>query len=190
MHYPKTKAILPVHLYGQLAEMKRIKQIAIKYDLLIIEDTAQAHGAENKNGIKAGNLGHAAAFSFYPGKNLGALGDAGAVTTNDDKLAETIRALRNYGSDKKYHNLYKGYNSRLDEIQAVVLSVKLRHLDAENNRRREIAQRYLHEINNAKITLPNYSGTPNHVFHQFVIRKENRDALQNYLLNQMKRHLI
>jgi len=177
----KTKVILPVHLYGQLAEMEKINQIAIKHNLLIIEDAAQAHGAENSKGTKAGNLGNAAAFSFYPGKNLGALGDAGAVTTNDDELAVVIRAIRNYGSEKKYNNCYKGYNSRLDEMQAAMLRVKLNYLDKENARRREIAKRYLSEIINEKIVLPDYSDEKDHVFHQFVIRTEKRDKLKEYL---------
>ncbi len=178
---PKTRAILPVHLYGQLADTDRINEIARKHSLLVIEDAAQAHGAENTQGKKAGNLGKASAFSFYPGKNLGALGDGGAVTTNNKELADTIRVLRNYGSDKKYHNRYKGINSRLDELQAAVLSVKLNHLEAENERRRAIAQRYLKKIKNNSLVLPYYSGQKDHVFHQFVIRTENRNRLQAYL---------
>jgi dTDP-4-amino-4,6-dideoxygalactose transaminase len=150
----------------------------------VIEDAAQAHGAKNTKGKKAGNLGSAAAFSFYPGKNLGALGDGGAVTTNDDELAQTISVLRNYGSDKKYHNRYKGFNSRLDELQAAVLSVKLEHLDQANERRRAIARRYLNEMNNPEIVLPAYSGIKDHVFHQFVIRTEDRNRLQSYLLEK------
>lgn len=178
----KTKAILPVHLYGQLAEMENIIEIAKKNNLLVIEDAAQAHGAENVIGKKAGSLGNAAAFSFYPGKNLGALGDAGAVTTNDDELSNVIRSLRNYGSEEKYHNRYKGLNSRLDEMQAAILSVKMKYLDQENHSRRDIAKRYLGEIKNPSIQLPYYSGKQDHVFHQFVIRTEYRDELQAYLL--------
>jgi len=182
----KTKAIMPVHLYGRCADMDAIENIAKKYNLLLIEDAAQAQGAIYQ-GKRTGNLGNAAGFSFYPGKNLGALGDAGAVTTNDDVLAETIRALRNYGSHKKYYNLYKGYNNRLDEIQAAVLNVKLKYLDAENQRRREIAKYYCENINNDKISLPiehsalNIEHYKNHVWHLFVIRTQERDKLQKYL---------
>ena len=180
-----TKAILPVHLYGQLANMPEIMQIANEYGLLVLEDSAQAHGAE-VDGKKAGNWGHASGFSFYPGKNLGALGDAGAVTTNDDELAQTIRALGNYGSHKKYENLYQGVNSRLDELQAALLSVKLNYLNKETERRREIAIAYASGISNPEIILPVsfLSGTErlgNHVFHLFVIRTKNRAALQQYL---------
>jgi dTDP-4-amino-4,6-dideoxygalactose transaminase len=139
----KTKAILPVHLYGQLAEMDEINAIAQKHNLLVIEDAAQAHGANYKNGKKAGNLSDAAGFSFYPGKNFGALGDAGAVTTDDELLAKTIKSLRNYGSEIKYQNEIKGVNSRLDELQAAFLNVKLPNLDVENNQRKEIAKLYL-----------------------------------------------
>lgn len=183
----KTKAILAVHLYGQLAEMDKINKIAYQNNLLVIEDSAQAHGAvfEAKS-QKAGNLSNAAAFSFYPGKNLGALGDAGAITTNDLELAKTIQSLRNYGSEKKYCNDYIGVNSRLDEIQAAFLNVKLPYLDTDNQQRKAIAKRYLSEIKNEKITLPTVSlrGTKqsNHVFHLFVIRTKNRDKLQQYLL--------
>ncbi len=176
----KTKAILPVHLYGQLSEMDLINEIAIQNNLLIIEDSAQSHGAILED-RKAGNLSHAAGFSFYPGKNLGALGDAGAVTTNDEALAKTIYSLRNYGSEKKYYNDFIGVNSRLDEIQAAFLNVKLPHLDADNDRRRAIAKRYLSEIKNDKIALPHWDFTSNHVFHVFVIRTQNRKELQNYL---------
>lgn len=182
---PKTKTILAVHLYGQLAEMDKINEIANQNNLLVIEDAAQAHGAIS-DFRKAGNLSNAAAFSFYPGKNLGALGDAGAVTTNDSELAKTIQSLRNYGSEAKYHNEYIGVNSRLDEIQAAFLNVKLSHLDAENNVRKAIAKQYLLEIKNEKIVLPKVSlrGTTqsNHAFHLFVIRTENREELQQYLL--------
>ncbi|WP_310555421.1 DegT/DnrJ/EryC1/StrS family aminotransferase [Flavobacterium sp.] len=178
----KTKAILAVHLYGQLAEMDLINQIATQNNLLVIEDAAQAHGAEmNYKFRKTGNLSNAAAFSFYPGKNLGALGDGGAVTTNDDELAKTIKSLRNYGSETKYYNDFIGVNSRLDEVQAAFLNVKLPHLDSDNEKRRSIAKRYISEIKNPKITLPFYNNSLNHVFHLFVIRTKNRSALENYL---------
>ena len=176
----KTKAILPVHLYGQLCDMKTIHEIAQKHNLLVIEDAAQAHGAINQK--RAGNLSNASGFSFYPGKNLGALADAGAITTNDDQLANTLFSLRNYGSQKKYENEFIGLNSRLDEIQAAFLRVKLKDLDQHNQRRREVAKRYLAEIKNSKIILPHYNGSENHVFHLFVIRTENREKLQSYLL--------
>ncbi len=178
----KTKAILAVHLYGQLCEMDEISAIAAKNNLLIIEDAAQAHGAISKSNKKAGNLGDAAGFSFYPGKNLGALGDGGAVTTNDADLARIIRSIRNYGSRKKYINDIIGQNSRLDELQAAFLNVKLPNLDAENNARRKVANYYLHNIKNPKIELPKYDGSLNHVFHLFVIKTENREKLQSYLL--------
>jgi dTDP-4-amino-4,6-dideoxygalactose transaminase len=186
---PKTKAILAVHLYGQLAEMELINKIAKQNNLVVIEDAAQAHGAiANSNSEipnskkKAGNLANAAGFSFYPSKNLGALGDAGAITTNDDELAKVLFSLRNYGSEKKYHNDFIGVNSRLDELQAAFLNIKLPNLDAENEVRRKIAKRYLTEIKNPKIVLPNWEFTNNHVFHLFVIRTQNRDELQEYLL--------
>jgi len=184
---PRTKAILAVHLYGQLADMEAVNTIAAENDLLVVEDAAQAHGCKMGDGSgemeekKAGNLSYAAGFSFYPGKNLGALGDAGAVTTNDDDLARMIFSLRNYGSETKYHNDFAGVNSRLDEIQASFLSVKLPYLDKENAIRRRIARRYLSEIRNSRITLPFYDGSENHIFHLFVIRTENRDGLQKYL---------
>ncbi len=176
----KTKAILPVHLYGQLCEMEVIHSIAKKHNLLVVEDAAQAHGAE-WNGTKAGNFGNAAGFSFYPGKNLGALGDAGAITTNDDALAEVLFSMRNYGSKVKYENEIVGINSRLDELQAAFLNIKLGYLDAENESRRTIAKRYLSEIKNDKIVLPQWDESNNHVFHLFLIRTDNRLALQNYL---------
>ncbi|WP_333600998.1 DegT/DnrJ/EryC1/StrS family aminotransferase [Flavobacterium sp.] len=176
----KTKAILAVHLYGQLAEMDKINTIAQQYNLLVIEDAAQAHGAFLESG-KVGNLSNAAAFSFYPGKNLGALGDAGGITTNDEELAKVLFAIRNYGSEQKYHNEFIGVNSRLDEMQAAFLNVKLPHLEAANGQRKRIAQRYLSEIKNEKIALPAWDGSQNHVFHLFVIRTINRDQLQNYL---------
>jgi len=176
----KTKGILPVHLYGQLCNMEQINQIAQKHNLKVIEDSAQAHGAQ-KNNIRAGNFGDAAGFSFYPGKNLGALGDAGAVTTNDDELANAIRTLLNYGSEIKYKNLFKGVNSRLDELQAALLQVKLSHLDEETARRRQIANRYLSEIKNLKITLPFVIEDMAHVWHLFVVRTPDRADLQAYL---------
>jgi len=185
----KTKAILAVHLYGQLADMQAIYQIGTQHNLLVIEDAAQAHGAilkgisEEGKGKRAGNLSHAAGFSFYPGKNLGALGDGGAVTTNDEQLAKTIRSLRNYGSEQKYYNDFIGVNSRLDEIQAAFLNVKLPNLDADNENRRAVAKRYLDEIKNYKIALPSWDFSANHVFHLFVIRTDNRNQLQQYLLD-------
>ncbi|MDY3306092.1 DegT/DnrJ/EryC1/StrS family aminotransferase [Psychrobacter sanguinis] len=184
----KTKAILPVHLYGQLADMPSLMDIAEQNSLLVLEDSAQSHGASIE-GRKAGSWGDAGAFSFYPGKNLGALGDAGAVTTNDDELADTLRALRNYGSRKKYENLFQGVNSRLDEIQAAMLNVKLPYLDKEIAHRRQIAQAYLGRINNVNIVLPNQTGEA-HVWHVFVIRCEQREALQAYLAEQGIQTLI
>jgi len=171
----KTKAILLVHLYGQLCEMDEIIAIGYKHDMLIIEDAAQAHGLIFKGS-------HTRAFSFYPGKNLGALGDGGAITTNDDELAKVLFSLRNYGSEKKYHNEFVGINSRLDELQAAFLNVKLPNLDADNDKRRSIAKRYLFEIKNDKIVLPTWDFSNNHVFHLFVVRTENRNDLQDYLL--------
>lgn len=171
----KTKAIMPVHLYGQLAEMQKINEIAKKNNLVVIEDAAQGHGL---NFI--GN--NSKAFSFYPGKNLGALGDGGAITTNDDELAKVLLALRNYGSEKKYYNEFIGINSRLDELQAAFLNVKLPYLDIDNCERKNIAKRYLSEIKNDKIVLPIINSIENHVFHLFVIRTKNRSNLQEYLL--------
>ncbi|MBU1105385.1 MAG: DegT/DnrJ/EryC1/StrS family aminotransferase [Candidatus Riflebacteria bacterium] len=176
----KTKAILPVHLYGQACQMDKIVEIAQNHKLKIIEDSAQSHGAYFGD-RRCGNLGDASGFSFYPGKNLGALGDAGAVTTNDSELAETIRALGNYGSHKKYENLYKGVNSRLDELQAAFLRVKLKYLDDEILRRRDIARYYRESINNELIVLPSTSDDLSHVWHLFVIRNAARDTLQQYL---------
>ncbi|QXU48372.1 DegT/DnrJ/EryC1/StrS family aminotransferase [Chryseobacterium sp. D764] len=177
----KTKAILIVHLQGRIVFSEKLKSIAEKYKLKIVEDNAQAIGAEWNN-IKSGNLGDAAGFSFYPGKNLGALGDAGAVTTNDKQLSETIRALGNYGSNQKYINIYKGLNSRLDELQAAVLDVKLKYIEDENEARRRIAKLFIEGIKNSKIILPeNPSDEKEHVWHVFVIRTENRDLLQTYL---------
>lgn len=177
---PHTKAIMVVHLYGQAVQMEKIWQLAKKYNLKIIEDAAQAHGAEFQ-GRKTGNLGDAAGFSFYPGKNLGCMGDGGGITTNDDALAAKIRALRNYGSDRKYHHIYKGINSRLDELQAAVLDVKLPHLDADNLRRREIARYYRENIKNPAIILPQTYDEKAHVWHVFVIRTPEREKLQKYL---------
>jgi dTDP-4-amino-4,6-dideoxygalactose transaminase len=185
----KTKAIMPVHLYGQTCEMNKINEIAKKYNLKVIEDSAQSHGAYYKN-KRSGNLADASGFSFYPGKNLGALGDGGAVTTNDKELAECIKALRNYGSHKKYENLYKGVNSRLDEIQAAMLRVKLKYLDKEIKNRRKIAKLYLENINNNKIILPKIREEDNHVWHLFVIRTKERDRLQKYLLKNGIQALI
>jgi len=176
-----TKAIMPVHLYGQIAPMEAIYSISNTHDLLIIEDAAQAHGAIACSGKRAGNLGHAAGFSFYPTKNLGALGDAGAVTTNDASLATAIKKLRNYGSSSKYVNELLGVNSRLDEIQASFLSVKLPFLDQDNQTRRDIATAYLKGITNPKITLPAYEGSNSHVFHLFVIQVDDRNHFQDYL---------
>jgi dTDP-4-amino-4,6-dideoxygalactose transaminase len=186
---PRTKAILIVHLYGRVCWDQKLVEIAKANNLKIIEDNAQAIGAEWK-GIKTGNLGDAAGFSFYPGKNLGALGDAGAVSTNDDQLATTIRALANYGSHKKYHNVYQGYNSRLDEIQAAFLSVKLKYLDLETQERRKIAKFYLENINNPEIILPEPGNEGEHVWHLFVVRTKNRDALQKRLEENQIQTLI
>ncbi|HJE03290.1 MAG TPA: DegT/DnrJ/EryC1/StrS family aminotransferase [Aliarcobacter thereius] len=185
----KTKAILPVHLYGQTCEMDAINEIAKKHNLKVIEDSAQSHGAYFKD-KRSGNLGDASGFSFYPGKNLGALGDGGAVTTKDEELANTIKALGNYGSHKKYENLYKGVNSRLDEIQAAMLRVKLRYLDNEVEKRRDIANYYLENIKNKNIILPVVRAEDNHVWHLFVIRTNKRDELQEYLLDNGIQTLI
>ncbi|HEC1752048.1 TPA: DegT/DnrJ/EryC1/StrS family aminotransferase [Campylobacter lari] len=174
----KTKAIMVVHLYGQVCNMEPIYALAKKYNLKIIEDCAQAHGA-NFKGKKVGSLGDVAGFSFYPGKNLGALGDAGCITTNDDLLASKIRALANYGSHKKYENLYAGLNSRLDELQAGILDIKLKHLDSDNQKRKEIADFYMKNIKNENIILPKID--IDHVWHLFVIRTKFRDKLQKYL---------
>ncbi|WP_257396943.1 DegT/DnrJ/EryC1/StrS family aminotransferase [Campylobacter lari] len=174
----KTKAIMVVHLYGQVCDMEPIYTLAKKYNLKIIEDCAQAHGAHFKE-KKVGSLGDAAGFSFYPGKNLGALGDAGCITTNDDLLASKIRALANYGSHKKYENLYAGLNSRLDELQAGILDIKLKYLDSDNQKRKEIADYYMKNIKNENIILPKID--IDHVWHLFVIRTNFRDKLQKYL---------
>lgn len=181
----KTKCILPVHLYGQLAPMKSIMAIAEDHQLLVLEDSAQAHGC-SADGRRAGNWGHASGFSFYPGKNLGALGDAGAITTNDHNLAQMLRALRNYGSQKKYENCYQGVNSRLDELQAALLRVKLRYLDKATAARREIAVSYVQGINNPTVTLPipinsTLANLDHHVFHLFVLQVKDRAAFQTHL---------
>lgn len=177
----RTKAILPVHLYGQLCDMAAINTIAKKYSLKVIEDSAQSHGAVYFNGNKSGNLGDASGFSFYPGKNLGALGDAGAITTNDEELTKTIKALRNYGSNIKYHNLYKGINSRLDELQAALLSVKLKYLDKETSYRQLVAQVYLDGIKNINVTTPTVTAKEGHVWHLFTVRVKDRKHFQEYL---------
>lgn len=213
---PRTRAIMVVHLYGQACWSLRLEEIANKYNLKIIEDNAQAAGAiiDQGSGLRAqsrtGSLGDAAGNSFYPGKNLGALGDAGAVTTDDDELADVVRTIANYGSKIKYQNLYKGLNSRLDEIQAAILRVKLPRLDADNQRRREIAQYYLDNITNPDIVLPETRNEkretknkklqtlnldylkrdPSHIWHLFVIRSKNREKLQNYLIENDIQTLI
>ena len=178
----KTKAILPVHLYGQIADMPAIMDIAKRHNLLVLEDSAQGHGASIES-QKAGNWGHASGFSFFPSKNLGALGDAGAVTTNDEELAQAIRTLRNYGSLVKYENIYQGVNSRLDEIQAALLRVKLKHLEDEIQHRRKVAKAYLDGIKNPLVQLPKYKNHEEHVFHLFVVRTQKRKKLQDYLLD-------
>ncbi len=197
----KTKAIMVVHLYGQISMHPQIEQLAEKYKLKIIEDSAQSQGAEHITAagqVKvAGNIGHASGHSFYPGKNLGALGDAGAVTTNDDELAEVIRAIANYGSKVKYQNTYTGLNSRLDEIQAAALRVKLKRMAADNLKRRQIAQYYLANIDVNRYTLPvvaNCNTTVDnclsHVWHLFVVRSSNRNHLQKQLENKGIQTLI
>ena len=176
----KTKAIIAVHLYGQSADMDEILKVSKDNNLFLIEDCAQAHGALYK-GKKVGSFGDISCFSFYPGKNLGALGDGGAALTNIKEYEEKIRALANYGSDKKYHHIYKGINSRLDEIQAGFLNVKLKHIDEMINERCRIANRYLNGIKNSKIILPGVGDNRNHVWHIFAIRTKNRDQFQKYL---------
>lgn len=177
----RTRAIVPVHLYGQVANIDEIMTIARRYRLKVLEDCAQAHGAK-LNGRRAGNLGHAAAFSFYPGKNLGALGDGGAVTTNDAELADKIRVLRNYGSRIKYHNEVRGYNSRLDELQSAFLRVKLTTLDSDNSYRRSVAGRYHDALRDLTgLSLPSTHLGEEHVWHLFVVRHPQRDALQKRL---------
>ena len=176
----RTKAIIAVHLYGQPADMDEINQIAHKYNRVVIEDAAQAHGALYK-GKKVGSLGDAAGFSFYPGKNLGALGDAGAITTNNKEIAEKVQALANYGSDYKYHHIYQGNNSRLDEMQAAALSVKLGSLDKWNAGRQEIAEKYKRGIHNSKVILPVIAEERSHVWHIFALRTDNRNEFEKYL---------
>ncbi len=178
---PKTKAVMIVHLYGQCAYSEPIQNICDHHNLKLIEDNSQSQGALYK-GKKTGSLGDAAGTSFYPGKNLGALGDAGAVTTNNSELAEVIRALANYGSKVKYIHEYVGLNSRLDEIQAAVLGVKLKYLDEDNQKRRTIADKYLKQITNPKIILPKLKDKQSHVWHLFVVRTDKREELQRYLL--------
>jgi dTDP-4-amino-4,6-dideoxygalactose transaminase len=177
---PQTRAIMVVHLYGQAVQMEKIREIAKKYRLKIIEDSAQGHGALYQ-GKRTGNLGDASGFSFYPGKNLGCLGDGGAVTTNDEELYNKVKALANYGSDRKYHHIYKGMNSRLDEIQAAVLDVKLPYLDADNDRRRAISKYYRTHITNSLITLPEVYDEKAHIWHVFPVRTPERDRFHKYL---------
>lgn len=186
---PRTKAILAVHLYGQSADMGKIMALAKKRGLKVIEDAAQAHGAIH-NGKKTGNLGTAAAFSFYPGKNLGCLGDGGMITTNDEELYQRVKTLANYGSQQKYCHVVKGFNSRLDEIQAAILDVKLARLDEDNQRRRDIARYYRTHISNPKIKLPEVTEEESHVWHLFVVRTTDRDALQKHLENNGIQTLI
>ncbi|WP_395306502.1 DegT/DnrJ/EryC1/StrS family aminotransferase [Enterobacter sichuanensis] len=176
----KTKAIIAVHLYGRISPMDEIMDYANEKGLLVLEDSAQAHGA-SINGKRAGSWGHASGFSFYPGKNLGALGDAGAVTTNNDQLDQALRALRNYGSHKKYENIYKGVNSRLDEIQAAMLRVKLKYLDKDTLIRQHIAKKYLEEISNPLISMPNNDIEEQSVWHLFVVKTKQRKELAKYL---------
>ena len=176
----KTKAIMPVHLYGQACDMDPIMEVAKKYNLYVVEDCAQAHGAKYKGKV-IGSFGDAAGFSFYPGKNLGALGDAGATVTNNEELAKKVRALGNYGSDYKYHHIYQGNNSRLDELQAAFLAAKLPHLNKVNVERRKIAQKYLDGINNPEIILPFVPEYAEPVWHIFGIRCNRRDELEKFL---------
>ena len=183
---PRTKAIALVHLYGRNAYTDKIGRICNKYGLKLIEDNAQAHGCQSVDGRRTGSLGDAAGHSFYPGKNLGALGDGGAVTTNDPQLATAIRALANYGSQRKYVFQYCGRNSRLDEIQAAVLSVKLKYLRQDNAKRQEIARYYYQHLNNSLITLPDRLPDEQNVYHLFpiLVKEGKRDALHNYLEQQ------
>ena len=187
---PKTKAVMIVHLYGRCAYTDRIGDLCKKYGLKLIEDNAQAHGCLFQGARRTGSLGDASGHSFYPGKNLGAFGDGGAVTTDDEELAKTVRALANYGSSKKYVFDYCGRNSRLDEIQAAVLSVKLKHLDQDNAARRRVARWYLEEIDNPAIVLPKIDDWNAHVFHIFPILCERRDELQQYLKDNGVQTLI
>lgn len=176
----KTKAIIAVHLYGKTAAMTSLREMSRRHGIPLIEDAAQAHGSLC-DGIKAGNLANAAAFSFYPGKNLGALGDGGAVTTDDEALARNVRLLRNYGSEQKYEHLLPGFNARLDEMQAAVLRSKLNHLDADNHERRQIAGRYLDELAGCDVELPDKKTLHESVWHLFVIQSKERDVLRDRL---------
>ena len=178
-----------VHLYGQAVQMKKVWELAKKYNLKVFEDCAQAHGAIYE-GKRVGNLSDAAAFSFYPGKNLGCLGDGGAVVTDNEEIYKKVKALANYGSDYKYHFIYKGVNSRLDEIHAAVLDVKLKHLDSDNSRRREIAKYYCENIRNEAIILPKSYSELSHVYHVFAVRTANRDKLADYLKSKDIQTLI
>jgi dTDP-4-amino-4,6-dideoxygalactose transaminase len=178
---PRTRAIMAVHLYGQLADMPALRALADRHGLLLVEDAAQAHGSM-ADGRRAGAFGDAAGFSFFPAKNLGALGDAGAVTTNDDALAHCVRALRNYGSEVKYQHRLRGTNSRLDEMQAALLRVKLKYVDEDTCLRRQVARRYLGGIRHLDIALPYAAHEEAHAWHLFVLRCRQRDALQHHLL--------
>lgn len=187
---PKTKAIMVVHLYGKVCWSEKLEDLAKKYNLKIVEDNAQSIGAE-WNGLKTGNLGDAAGFSFYPGKNLGALGDGGAITCKDDLLAKTVRAIANYGSDEKYVNKYQGLNSRLDEIQAAILNIKLKYIDNDNKKRGDIAKRYCTEIKNEKVILPIFpDNRSEHVWHLYVIRTPHREKIKQFLLEHGVQTLI
>lgn len=185
----RSKVILPVHLYGQISPMSEICDFAKQHGLLVLEDCAQSHNASINN-KKAGTWGHAGAFSFYPGKNLGALGDAGAITSDDPEFIEVIQALRNYGSHEKYKNKYQGLNSRLDEMQAAMLRVKLKYLSKETETRRDIAQYYLANIHNEKLQLPTLSSRESHVWHLFVVQSEQRHGLQQHLASKNIQTLI
>jgi len=187
---PKTKAIMVVHLYGKVCWSEKLEDLAKKYNLKIVEDNAQSIGAE-WNGLKTGNLGDAAGFSFYPGKNLGALGDGGAITCKDDLLAKTVRAIANYGSDEKYVNKYQGLNSRLDEIQAAILNIKLKYIDNDNKKRGDIAKRYCTEIKNEKVILPIFpDNSSEHVWHLYVVRTPHREKIKQFLLEHGVQTLI
>ena len=186
---PRTRVVMIVHLYGRCAYTEHVGELCRKYNLLLVEDNAQAHGARF-NSRRTGALGHAAGHSFYPGKNLGALGDAGCVTTNDDELAAVVRALGNYGSEEKYVCKYAGYNSRLDELQAAVLAVKLPHLDEDNMRRASVAECYYKEVRNPLVRLPRYVDPVSNVYHLFPVFCEERDRLQSYLMERGVETLI
>jgi len=178
---PKTKAVLAVHLYGQLSDMEPLSEICKKHKLFLFEDAAQSHGASYKDGRISGNLSDAAGHSFYPGKNLGALGDAGAVTTNDSELYDTVKALRNYGSHKKYYNIYEGYNMRLDENQAAWLRIKLRQLNKENEHRQKLAIIYDNKLKLNNLVIPVQADYGKHVYHIYAVLYPQRDELQKYL---------